>query len=204
MPELRVLLAEDAHMVRGALVALLKLEPDLRVVASVDRGDAIVPTAVATQPDVAVIDVVMPGLDGLTAAEELRQHLPNCGTLILTAVERPGTLRRALDMKVGGLLFKNAPPEQLSKAIRSVATGQRFIDPQVVLSAWDYLENPLSPRELDVLQMVAEGADPVEIAKSLHLSKGTVRNYLTTIVTKLNARSRVDAVLIAREAGWLA
>lgn len=203
MTSVKVLLAEDVHMIRGALIALLELEPDLHVVSSVDRGDAIVPAAVRTRPDVAVIDIVMPGGDGLTAAAELREQLPDCRTLILTAMGQPGTLRRALSNRVSGLLFKDAPPDQLGKAVRAVAAGQRYIDPQLALSAWDSQENPLSPRELEVLRFAAQGADAAEIAGCLYLSKGTIRNYLTTIVAKLNARNRVDAVRIATEAGWI-
>lgn len=203
MPPVKVLLAEDVHMIRGALVALLELEPDLQVVTSVERGDAIVPAAVRTRPDVAVIDIVLPGGDGLTAAAELHRKLPSCRTLILTGIGQPGMLRRALDAKVSGLLFKDSSPEELGRAVRSVAAGHRVIDPQLALSAWDSQGNPLSPRELEVLRLAARGAGTSEIAAALHLSRGTVRNYLTTIVSKLNARNRVDAVRIATDAGWV-
>ncbi|MDT0441406.1 response regulator transcription factor [Streptomyces johnsoniae] len=203
MQPVKVLLAEDLSMIRGALIALLELEPDLRVVTSVGRGDAIVPAAVRARPDVAVIDIGLPGGDGITAAAALHEQVPTCRTLILTAHGQPGTIRRALSTRVSGLLFKDAPPEQLSKAVRAVAAGGRFIDPQLALSAWDTQENPLSPREREVLRFAAQGADSDEIAGCLYLSVGTVRNYLTTIVTKLNARNRVDAVRIATQAGWL-
>jgi len=190
-------------MIQGALVALLQLEPDLHVVSTVDRGDAIVAAALESKPDVAVIDIDLPGIDGLTAAAELHERLPSCRTLILTSLGRPGTLRRALSAQVSGFLLKDSPPSQLALAVRSVATGRRVVDPQLALSAWDCPENPLSPRELEVLRLAARGADAAEIAGCLYLSKGTVRNYLTAIVGKLGARNRIDAIRIAEEAGWL-
>lgn len=203
MLSLKILLAEDVHMVRGALVALLHLESDLQVVASVDRGDAIVPAALETQPDVAVIDIDLPGTDGLTATAELHEKLPTCRTLILTTLGRPGTLRRALTAQVGGFLLKDSQPEEPAKAVRLVASGQRVMDPHLALSAWDVADNPLSPRELEVLRLAARGADTAEIAGCLYLSKGTVSNYLTAIVAKLGARNRIDAVRIAEGAGWI-
>ncbi|MFF1360693.1 DNA-binding response regulator [Streptomyces sp. NPDC058297] len=203
MLSVRILLAEDVHMIQGALVALLQLEPDLHVVSTVDRGDAIVAAALESKPDVAVIDIDLPGIDGLTAAAELHERLPSCRTLILTSLGRPGTLRRALSAQVSGFLLKDSPPSQLALAVRSVATGRRVVDPQLALSAWDSPENPLSPRELEVLRLAARGADAAEIAGCLYLSKGTVRNYLTAIVGKLGARNRIDAIRIAEEAGWL-
>ncbi|MFJ6215379.1 DNA-binding response regulator [Streptomyces sp. NPDC092296] len=203
MPALRILLAEDVHMIRGALVALLELEPDLEVVADVDHGDAIVPAALLHRPDVAVLDIDLPGIDGLTAAARLHEQLPSCRTLILTSLGRPGTLRRALGAHVSGYILKDAPPDQLATAVRGVASGRRVIDPQLALSAWDSRENPLSQRETEVLRLAAQGADAAEIAGVLHLSSGTVRNYLTSVVTKVGARNRVDAIRIAEEAGWI-
>ncbi|MEU4684874.1 response regulator transcription factor [Streptomyces xinghaiensis] len=203
MLSVRILLAEDVHMIRGALIALLELEPDFEVVASVDRGDLIVAAALAARPDVAVIDVDLPGTDGLTAATELQTRLPDCRTLILTSLGRPGVLRRAMTAQVSGFLLKEAPPDRLAQAVRTVAAGQRVIDPQLALSAWDSPENPLSPRETEVLRLAARGADAAEIAGCLYLTTGTVRNYLTAIVTKLNARNRVHAIRIAEEAGWI-
>ncbi len=199
----KILLAEDVHMVRGALVALLELEPDLQVVASVDRGDLIVPSALKTRPDVAVIDIDLPGTDGLTAATELHERVPECRTLILTSLGRPGTLRRAMAARVSGFLLKDSPPSRLAQAVRSVAAGQRVIDPELALSAWEAPDNPLSPRETQVLRLAARGADAAEIADHLYLTQGTVRNYLTAIVDKLNARNRIDAIRIAEEAGWI-
>ncbi|MCC3653775.1 response regulator transcription factor [Streptomyces sp. WAC 00631] len=203
MLSVRILLAEDVHMIRGALIALLELEPDFEVVASVDRGDLIVAAALTARPDVAVIDVDLPGTDGLTAAAELQTRLPDCRTLILTSLGRPGVLRRAMTAQVSGFLLKEAPPDRLAQAVRTVAAGQRVIDPQLALSAWDSPENPLSPRETEVLRLAARGADAAEIAGCLYLTTGTVRNYLTAIVTKLNARNRVHAIRIAEEAGWI-
>ncbi|MFD0372936.1 MULTISPECIES: DNA-binding response regulator [unclassified Streptomyces] len=200
---IKILLAEDVHMVRGALVALLELEPDLQVVASVPRGDLIVPSALESRPDVAVIDIDLPGVDGLTAAAELHDRVPDCRTLILTSLGRPGTLRRAMAARVSGFLLKDSPPSRLAQAVRSVASGQRVIDPELALSAWEAPDNPLSPRETQVLRLAARGADAVEIADHLFLTQGTVRNYLTAIVDKLNARNRIDAIRIAEEAGWI-
>jgi two-component system, NarL family, response regulator DesR len=200
---LRILLAEDVAMVRGALVALIELEPDLKVVAAVERGDEVVPAARTHQPDIAVIDIDLPVLDGISAAEQLHRSIPSCSILILTNLGQPGTLRRALAAHVGGFLLKNAPAEQLATAVRDVAAGRRVIDPHLAVSTWEAARNPLSTREHEVLRRAAEGAEPSEIAAAMHLSVGTVRNYLTAIVTKLNARNRVDAVLTAYDSGWL-
>ncbi|MGW5717661.1 response regulator transcription factor [Amycolatopsis sp. NPDC003865] len=200
---IRVLVAEDMHIVRGALVALLRLEPDIEVVAEVASGLEILPAARAKQAQVAVIDIDLPGKDGLTAAGELHEYLPDCRTLILTSLGRPGTLRRALDAKVGGFLLKDAPPDKLANAVRGVLAGRRMVDGDLALAAWDTVDCPLTARELDVLRMTAQGYGTVEVAARLYLSAGTVRNYLTTVVAKLNARNRVDAIRIAEEAGWL-
>jgi len=200
---LKILLAEDVAMVRGALVALIELEPDLKVVADIENGEDIVPTALECQPDIAIIDIDLPGLDGLSAAAQLHEQLPACKTLILTNLGRAGTLRRALAAHVSGYMLKDAPPEQLATAIRNVAAGRRVIDPQLAMSTWEGSQNPLSAREHEVLRLAAEGSEPTEIAATLHLSVGTVRNYLTTIVMKLNARNRVDAIKTAYDMGWL-
>ncbi|GAA4849974.1 response regulator transcription factor [Kitasatospora terrestris] len=197
------MLAEDMNMVRGALVALLRLEPDIEVVGEVASGDEIVPRALEWRPDVAVVDIDLPGVDGLTAAGRLHQELPGCRCLVLTSLGRPGNLRRALAAHVAGFILKDAPPDQLAEAIRGVARGGRVIDPQLALAAWDSAENPLTARECEVLRMAASGAEVSEIARGLFLSPGTVRNYLTTAVTKLNGRNRVDAIRIAEQAGWL-
>jgi two-component system, NarL family, response regulator DesR len=198
-----VMLAEDVHMVRGALVALLNLEPDIEVVADVANGNEILPTARSLRPTVAVIDIDLPGKDGLTAVTELHEELPEIRTLILTGLSRPGNLRRALSAKVTGFLLKDAPANQLADAIRSVAAGRRVVDSQLAMAAWDSAECPLTPREIEVLRLTAQGLQAADIAGQLFLSVGTVRNYLTTIITKLTARNRVDAIRIAQDAGWL-
>lgn len=190
-------------MVRGALVALIELEPDLKVVAAIENGLDIVPTALKHLPDIAIIDIDLPGLDGLTATQQLHETLPSCKTLILTNLGRAGTVRRALAAHASGYMLKDAPPEELATAIRNIAAGRRVIDPQLAISTWDGSPNPLSSREHEVLRLAAGGAEPVEIAAALHLSVGTVRNYLTAIVTKLNARNRVDAIKTAYDMGWL-
>jgi len=201
---IRILLAEDQHIIREALVTLLGLAPDIEVVAAVESGDAAVATALVHRPDVAVLDVDMPGkLDGLGAAGELRTKLPECRTLILTGHGKPGHLRRALASQVDGFMLKTASPDELTAAIRNVARGERVLDPSLASTAWNLADNPLTPREVDVLRLVAEGAEPPEIAGRLFLGAGTVRNYITAIVAKLNARNRTDAVRIASEAGWV-
>jgi len=200
---IKVLLAEDMHLVRGALVALLELEPDIEVVAEVASGDDVIPSARRSLPHVAVLDIDLPGKDGLTVASELHEKLPECRTLILTGMGRPGTLRRALSARVGGFMLKDAPAAELADAIRAVAVGRRVVDSQLALAAWDSSDCPLTGREIEVLRLAGGGAEAIEIAARLFLSVGTVRNYLTTIVSKLNARNRVDAVRIARDAGWV-
>ncbi|MFC0540597.1 response regulator transcription factor [Kutzneria chonburiensis] len=200
---IRVLLAEDMNMVRGALVALLNLESDIDVVAEVASGDQILPQAREHRPHVAVIDIDLPGKDGLTAAAELNQHLPECRTLILTSLGRPGTVRRALDAKVTGFMLKDAPSDKLANAVRQVAVGRRVIDSELALSAWETAECPLTPREIEILRLAARGATVADIAAELFLSQGTVRNYLGTVVTKVNARNRVDAIRIATDSAWL-
>ncbi|MFC0540599.1 response regulator transcription factor [Kutzneria chonburiensis] len=200
---IKVLVAEDMHIVRGALVALLRLESDIEVVAECATGDEILPAAVASAPDVAVIDIDLPRKDGLTAAAEIRERLPSCRTLILTSMGSPGTLRRALSARVNGFLLKDAPADRLANAIRGVVAGRRMIDGELALAAWDSADCPLTARELEVLQLAADGAELAEIATRLFLSAGTVRNYLRSIVTKLGARNRIDAIRIARESGCL-
>jgi two-component system response regulator DesR len=200
---IRILLAEDMNMVRGALVALLNLETDLEVVCELERGDEILDAAIDVKPDIAVIDIDLPGLDGLSAAVQLRERLPGCKTLMLTSLGRPGTLRRALAAEVDGYLLKDESPDELAHAIRRVVAGHRVIDSKLALASWSGTQSPLTERETEVLRLAAEGSEAKEIASALHLSSGTVRNYLTTVVTKLNARNRVDAIRIARDAGWL-
>ncbi len=200
---LKILVAEDAAMIRGALVALIELEPDLKVVAEVDKDSEILPTALLYQPDVAIIDVDQPGFDGLTAVTQLHGRLPSCRTLILTSLGRPGLLRAVLSASAGGFVLKDAPPSQLAAAIRNVASGRRAVSPDFVVPTWGSNSMPLSPREHSVLRLAGDGAEPAEIAVAMHLSIGTVRNYLTTIVAKLHARNRVDAIRKAYDIGWL-
>ncbi|NUW34096.1 response regulator transcription factor [Nonomuraea sp. SMC257] len=200
---IRVLLAEDMRILREALAGLLDLQVDIEVVAQVETGDAIVATALATRPDVAVIDVELPGMDGLSAAALLRERLPECRTLVLTGVGRPGMLRRALSANVAGFMVKDTGPAELARAIRTVAAGGRVVDPQLAFAALAVQGSPLTDREAEVLRLTASGAEPAEIAARVGLTYGTVRNYLASAVTKLNARNRVDAIRIATEAGWL-
>ncbi|WP_327048076.1 response regulator transcription factor [Microbispora sp. NBC_01189] len=200
---IRVLLAEDMHMIRAALTALLRLESDLDVVAEVTRGDEIVPAALRVRPDVAIVDIDLPVLDGITAAARLREVLPSCRVLVLTALGRPGQVRRALSAGIEAFLVKDAPGDRLADAIRRTAAGLRVLDAELVASAMEYGESPLTPREATVLREAARGASAEEIAARLHLSAGTVRNYLTGAITKTGARTKIDAVRIAEDAGWL-
>lgn len=198
-----VIIAEDMHMVRGALVALLELEDDIRVVAEVDSGQLVLDAVRMHRPMVAILDIDMPELDGISAARLIRAELPDVRLLMLTAIGRPGTLQRALDAGVDGYLLKDSPPDELAAAIRSVARGGRVLSAELALSAWNLGESPLSERELDVLRAAAAGAEIDDIARELSLSSGTVRNYLTNSVAKLQANNRVDAIRIATAAGWL-
>jgi len=200
---IRVLIAEDMHMIRGALVALLRLEPDIDVVAELDRGDTILATALKTRPNVAVIDIDLPGLDGLSAAAALSEKLPSCQTLILTGLSQPGNLLRALKAHVKGFLLKDAPAPALANAIRSVAAGRRVLDPELVAVAVEAGASPLTDRETDVLRAAISGGSTEEIGDLLNLSAATVRNYLSNAIGKLGARNRLDAIRIARDAGWL-
>ena len=200
---IRVLVAEDMRILRDTLAALLGLEADIEVVAQVSDGNAIVPAAVTQRPDVAVVDIGLPGRDGLAAAADLREQCPGCRVLILTVLGKPESLRRALAVGVTGFLPKETPAAELVDAVHRVAAGERVIDPVLAVAALETPGNPLSPRETEVLRRFAGGAGPAEIAAEMFLSSGTVRNYLASAVTKLSARNRVDAVRIAAEAGWL-
>jgi two-component system response regulator DesR len=200
---IRVLIAEDMHLIRGALVALLSLEPDLEVVAEIDRGDAILDAALRTRPDVAVIDIDLPGLDGLSAAAALHERLPACRTVVLTGLSQPGNLLRALKAHVRGFLLKDAPAPQLANAIRAVTAGRRVLDPELVAAAVETGASPLTAREADVLRAAEAGLPTEAIARSHNLSPATVRNYLSNAIAKLGARNRLDAIRIARDAGWL-
>ncbi|HEY1390815.1 MAG TPA: response regulator transcription factor [Ktedonobacterales bacterium] len=200
---IRILLAEDQAMVRGALVALLSLEADMEIVAEVARGDEVLAAALAATPDVALLDIEMPGSDGLTAAAQVHAQLPACRILILTTFGRPGYLRRAMESGVVGFLLKDAPAAQLSSAIRRAMAGERVVDPTLAVSALSDGVSPLTDRERDVLAAAAHGASIAEIAAALYLSEGTVRNYLSVAMQKLNAHNRIEAAHIAEEKGWL-
>jgi len=200
---IRILLAEDQAMVRGALAALLTLEGDMEIVAEVGRGDEVVAAALASQPEVALLDIEMPGCDGITAAAALHAQLPTCRTLILTTFGRPGYLRQAMESGVVGFLLKDAPSTQLATAIRRVLTGERIVDPKLAMAALSEGHNPLTERERGVLSAASHGASIAEIAHTLFLSEGTVRNYLSVAIQKLGAHNRVEAAHIAEQKGWL-
>jgi len=200
---IRVLIAEDQTMLRGALAALLAAEPDIEVVAQVERGDRVVPEAVRSRPDVAILDIQMPGQDGLSAAAELKDKLASCRVLILTVFDRPGYLRRAIDSGVAGFLLKDAPPEELASAVRRVAAGQRVIHPDLAIGALSEGTNPLTPREREVLAMSVQGNSVEDLARTLHLTRGTVRNHLSIAIQKMNARNRIEAARLAEDKGWL-
>jgi two-component system response regulator DesR len=200
---IRVLLAEDQTLVRGALAALLTLEGDIEVVAEAARGDEVVPLALATRPDVALLDIEMPGGDGLAAAAALHERLPSCRVVILTTFGRPGYLRRAMEGHAVGFLVKDDPPERLAAAIRRVVAGERVIDPALAESALAEGDNPLTERERQVLRLAAGGATTADIARAVFLSPGTVRNYLSVAIQKVGGRNSMDAARIAEERGWL-
>jgi two-component system response regulator DesR len=200
---IRVLIAEDMHLIRGALVALLSLEDGMEVVAELDRGDQIVPAALRTRPDVAVLDIDLPGLDGLSAAGQLYEQLPGCRSLILTGLSQPGNLLRALQLHVRGFIVKDAPAATLADGIRRVANGERVIDADLVAAALETGSSPLTPRESDVLRAASDGISTEEIGALLQLSPATVRNYLSNAIAKVGGRNRIDTIRIARNAGWI-
>ena len=199
----RLLLADDQELIRSALAALLALERDFEVVASVGRGDEVVAAAKASQPDVALLDIDMPGLDGLAAAGVLAHEVPECRSLILTTFGRPGYLRRAMESGAYGFVVKDAPPEQLAEAIRRVVAGERVVDPALAAATLASGVSPLTARERDVLVAARPGATVSDIAAKLFLSEGTVRNYLSAAIAKAGARNRAEAVRTADERGWL-
>ncbi|MFJ8935783.1 response regulator [Streptomyces sp. NPDC102365] len=199
----RVLLAEDQGMMRGALALLLGLEADIEVVAQVGTGDAIVAAALESRPDVALLDIELPGISGLDAAALLREETPDCRVLILTTFGRPGYLRRAMEAGAAGFLVKDGPVEELAQAIRRVLTGETVIDPALAAAALGAGPNPLTTRECDVLKASADGATVADIAAKLHLSESTVRNYLSSAIGKTATRNRMEAMREARHQGWL-
>jgi two-component system response regulator DesR len=199
----RVLLAEDQAMVRGALSALLSLEDDIEIVAEASRGDQVLPAALDTIPDVALLDIEMPGGDGLEAAAVLHERLPSCLVVILTTFGRSGYLKRAMESGAVGFLLKDAPASELAKAIHRVMKGERVVDPALAAAALSEGDNPLTEREREVLAASEGGATIEDIAARLYLSEGTVRNYLSTAIKKLGARNRVEAARLAERKGWL-
>lgn len=200
---IRVLVAEDQGMIRGALVALLGLEPDIEVVAELERGDVVLDTARRLEPDVAVLDIDMPGADGLTVARTLHNELPQVKTLILTGLSQPGHMLQALESHVRGFVLKGAPATTLAQAVRRVAAGERVLDPDLVAAALETGASPLTPRETDVLTLAATGLTTEEIGEKLYLSPTTVRNYLSNAIAKVGGRNRIEAIEISRRAGWL-
>jgi len=200
---IRVLIAEDQAMVRGALSALLTLEEDVEIVAEISRGDEVVPAAVKSFPDVALLDIEMPGGDGLTAAAGLWERLPSCRVIILTTFGRAGYLRRAMESGAAGFLLKDAPASELATAIRRVMQGERVVDPGLAAAALSEGESTLTEREREVLVASANGATIEVVARKLYLSEGTVRNYLSNAIKKLDARNRVEAARLAERKGWL-
>ncbi|MEU6848815.1 response regulator transcription factor [Actinacidiphila alni] len=203
VPPTRVLLAEDQGMMRGALALLLNLEDDMEVVAQVSAGDRIVAEALEARPDVALLDIELPGRSGLDAAAELRKVLPECQVLILTTFGRPGYLRRAMEAGAAGFLVKDGPVEELADAVRRVLRGERVIDPALAAAALSAGPSPLTPREQDVLNAAADGATVADIAARVFLSESTVRNYLSAAIGKTGTRNRMEAVRHARQNGWL-
>lgn len=200
---MRVLLAEDQAMVRGALVALLELDPGVRVVAQVARGDEVLAAARMHRPDVALLDIEMPGLDGLAATAALTAALPECRVVVLTTFGRSGYLRRAMENGAAGFLLKDAPSSELVGALRRVVAGERVVDPGLAAQALSDGDNPLTARERDVLRTAGDGAPVDDVARRLFLSPGTVRNHLSAAIRKTGTRTRIEAVLAAERRGWL-
>jgi two-component system, NarL family, response regulator DesR len=200
---IRVLIAEDQGLLREALGDILARTEDIDVVAQIGRGDEVVATALLVKPDVVLLDIELPGRDGLSVAGELHDRLPDCRVLMLTVFGRPGYVRRALDGGAVGFVLKDASPARLVDAIRRAAAGERVIDPQLAMATLDEGDNPLTPREREVLAMSARGATAGDLAQALHLSEGTVRNHLSLAIQKLGARTRLEAIRTAEEKGWL-
>ncbi|HEY4627202.1 MAG TPA: response regulator transcription factor [Blastococcus sp.] len=200
---IRLLLADDQALVRGALAALLDLEPDLEVVAEVGRGDEVVAAAVEHRADVALLDVEMPGLDGIAATAALHSARPACRVLIVTTFGRPGYLRRALEVGASGFVVKDTPARRLADAVRRVHAGLRAVDPALAEESLVTGSSPLSSREAEVLRAARDGGTVADLARLLHLAEGTVRNHLSAAIGKTGARTRAEAVRLAEESGWL-
>ncbi|MEV4534757.1 response regulator transcription factor [Asanoa sp. NPDC049518] len=200
---IRVLLADDQALVRGALAALLSLEPDLEVVAEVGRGDEVVDAARLSDPDVALLDVEMPGADGIAATAALAEAVPGCRVLVVTTFGRPGYLRRAMEAGASGFVVKDTPARQLAEAVRRVHAGLRVVDPSLAAETLVAGRSPLTARETDVLRAARDGGTVADLAAVVHLSEGTVRNHLSAAIGKTGARTRAEAVRIAEQNGWL-
>ncbi|QNG38111.1 response regulator transcription factor [Geodermatophilaceae bacterium NBWT11] len=200
---IRVLLADDQALVRGALAALLDLEADLEVVAEVGRGDEVVDAVRENRADVALLDVQMPGLDGIAATAALRDAVPGCRVLVVTTFGRPGYLRRAMDAGAAGFVVKDTPARQLADAVRRVHGGLRVVDPALAAETLTAGDSPLSARETEVLGAARDGGTVADLAKALHLAPGTVRNHLSAAIGKTGARTRAEAVRLADGNGWL-
>lgn len=199
----RILIADDQGMIRSALATLLGMEPDFEIVAQLDSGQAILAAARQARPDVALLDVEMPGGDGLTAAQALHAEFPECHILILTTFGRPGYLRRAMDAGASGFVLKDGPVENLIRAIREVLDGRKVIDPVLATAAIAAGPNPLTARERDVLAASADGSSVADVAARLYLSEGTVRNYISVVIGKTGTRNRMEAVRAATDRGWI-
>ncbi len=200
---IRLLVAEDQALLRGALCEILDRDSDIEVVAQCSTGDEVLHQAQRTHPDVAVMDIEMPGMDGLEAARQLASELPEIRVLILTVFGRPGYLRRAMDSGVLGFILKDAPPRELISAIKQTAAGERVIDPTLAVMALERGQSPLTDREREVLALSRTAASSKELARQLHLTEGSVRNVLSIAIQKLHAHGRAEAALIAEENGWL-
>jgi two-component system response regulator DesR len=200
---IRVLLAEDQGMMRGALALLLSMEADIEIVAQVGSGDAVLPACLETEPDVALLDIEMPGLSGLAVARLMRDQFPSCRVVIVTTFGRPGYLRDAMDAGVAAFVVKDGPVDQLAGIIRRVLAGDQVIDPALAVAALTSGPNPLTDRERDVLAAAVDGSPIGEIAAVLNLSKSTVRNYLSSAIQKTSTRNRIEAAQRARDNGWL-
>ncbi|WP_394686377.1 response regulator [uncultured Microbacterium sp.] len=200
---IRLLIADDQALVRGALAALLGLEADIEVVAQVGRGDEVVEAARTSEATVALLDIEMPGIDGIAAAAQLRAEVPGCRALIVTTFGRPGYLARAMQAGASGFVVKDTPAAELADAVRRVSTGLRVVDPALAAESLAQGDSPLTERETDVLAAARDGGSIADIARTVHLSEGTVKNHLSSAIGKTGGRNRADAVRVAVERGWL-
>ena len=203
MSKIKVLLAEDQGMVRGALAALLGIEPDIEVIGSMSNGQEAFRAMATARPDVLVTDIEMPEMTGLELAARVRELYPETRVVMVTTFARPGYLRRALDAGASGYLLKDRPSAELAEAVRRVHRGMRVVDPELAAEIWNAEPDPLSDREREILRRAGEGEATAELAKSLRLSEGTVRNYLSEAISKLGAANRIEAARLARAKGWL-